>query len=199
MEVYHVYGDMKQVITIVSTSFLMILSACGQGNYSSQKATTTDSITQKPNLMKSKTKPDSAEMNKLRSEVKDGKTKTFNQLTEFEKSVIEQKGTERAYTGEYYDHKGTGVYVCRKCDAPLYYSSDKFDSHCGWPSFDDEIKGAVRRQTDIDGHRIEIICNNCQGHLGHVFSGEGFTPKDTRHCVNSVSIKFIPYEKSDGQ
>lgn len=190
---------MKQVITIVSTSFLLSLSACGQGRDTSHETRTTDSITQKQNLMKSETKPDSAEMNELQSEVKDGKTKSFNHLTEFEKSVIEQKGTERAYTGEYYDHKGTGVYVCRKCDAPLYYSSDKFDSHCGWPSFDDEIKGAVKRQTDIDGRRVEIICNNCQGHLGHVFSGEGFTPKDTRHCVNSVSIKFIPYEKSDGQ
>lgn len=124
--------------------------------------------------------------------VKNGKDKPFNVLTDFEKSVIENKGTERAYTGEYYDHKGDGIYVCRKCNAPLYRSTDKFDSHCGWPSFDDEIEGAVKRVPDIDGRRIEIICTNCQGHLGHVFTGERFTAKNTRHCVNSVSIRFIP-------
>lgn len=124
--------------------------------------------------------------------IKNGKDRPFNVLTDFEKSVIENKGTERAYTGEYYDHKGNGIYVCRKCNAPLYRSSDKFDSHCGWPSFDDEIEGAVKRVPDIDGRRIEIICTNCQGHLGHVFTGERFTDKNTRHCVNSVSIRFIP-------
>lgn len=125
------------------------------------------------------------------TEIKNGKDKPFNQLTDFEKYVIDNKGTERAYTGEYFDHKGTGTYICRKCNAPLYRSNDKFDSHCGWPSFDDEIPGAVTRKPDIDGRRTEIICSNCQGHLGHVFLGEGFTDKDTRHCVNSVSIKFI--------
>ena len=115
----------------------------------------------------------------------------FNELNEFEVSVIEGKGTERPYTGIYYKHTEQGIYLCKKCNAPLYRSADKFDAHCGWPSFDDEIKGAVKRTTDKDGRRIEITCANCGGHLGHVFTGEGLTPKNTRHCVNSVSLNFL--------
>jgi len=116
----------------------------------------------------------------------------YNKLTEFEKYVIVQKGTERPYSGEYYDLKDSGTYVCKRCNTPLYRSKDKFDSHCGWPGFDDEIEGAVKRIPDADGRRTEIVCAKCGAHLGHVFLNEGFTPKNTRHCVNSVSLKFIP-------
>ena len=115
----------------------------------------------------------------------------WNKLNEFEESVIINKGTEMPFSGEYYDHKEKGIYVCKQCEAPLFNSNDKFDSHCGWPSFDDEIKGAILQIKDPDGIRIEIICANCKGHLGHVFYGEGFTNKNKRHCVNSTSMKFI--------
>ena len=122
----------------------------------------------------------------------------MNPLTPEEKRSIIDKGTEAPWTGELLDEKRPGVYVCRQCDTPLYRSEDKFDAHCGWPSFDDEIDGAVTRTLDADGVRTEITCTSCGGHLGHVFEGERLTDKNVRHCVNSVSMKFLPVDSDEG-
>jgi len=119
----------------------------------------------------------------------------WNKLTKEEEAVIVNKGTEYPGTGDLLNNKDKGTYTCKRCNAPLYRSETKFESYCGWPSFDDEIAGAVKRIPDADGSRTEIVCAACGGHLGHVFLGEGFTAKDTRHCVNSVSMNFVPDAK----
>jgi len=120
----------------------------------------------------------------------------FNKLTKDEEAVILHKATEYPFTGRFLNHHEIGIYTCRRCDAPLFNAEHKFESHCGWPSFDDEIPGAVKRIPDADGRRTEIVCAACGGHLGHVFEGEGFTLKNIRHCVNSLSLGFIADDKS---
>ena len=119
----------------------------------------------------------------------------YKKLTAEEEAVIVHKATEMPFTGKYYAFWENGAYVCKRCGAPLYRSESKFEADCGWPSFDDEVAGAVKRTTDADRIGIEITCANCGAHLGHVFIGEGFTKKNVRHCVNSISMDFIPDEK----
>lgn len=123
-----------------------------------------------------------------------GQNNDYNKLNTEEERVIIHKGTEKPFSGKFYHHEEEGIYTCKQCGAELYKSETKFDASCGWPSFDEEIEGAVTRTTDADGRRTEITCSHCGGHLGHVFIGEGFTPKNTRHCVNSVSLDFKALE-----
>ena len=119
----------------------------------------------------------------------------YNELTQEEKRAIEDKGTEMPFTGEYDDFFVDGTFICRRCNAPLFSSKSKFDAHCGWPAFDENFPDAVKRLTDADGIRTEIECANCGAHLGHVFEGEQLTDTNTRHCVNSISIKFVPKDQ----
>ena len=132
------------------------------------------------------------ELNVKPQEVSVKKEMKYTPLTPEEERVILHKATEAPFTGKYLYNKDKGTYICKRCKAPLYESGDKFESHCGWPSFDDEIAGAVKRIPDPDGQRTEIVCSNCSAHLGHVFIGEGLTDKNIRHCVNSISLEFIP-------
>ena len=127
----------------------------------------------------------------------DPKKNYFEKLSSKEIEVIVNKGTERPFTGKYNDFYENGLYVCKACENPLFYSKDKFNSNCGWPAFDDEIENAINRVQDFSLGRVrtEILCSKCNGHLGHVFEGEGFTEKNIRHCVNSISLKFIKDEK----
>ena len=120
---------------------------------------------------------------------------SYNKLTSQEEDIIEGKGTESPFSGEYDDFYEDGVFICRKCNAPLFSSESKFDAGCGWPAFDSEYPDSINRLTDSDGERTEIQCANCGAHLGHEFTGEHLTEKDTRHCVNSLSIQFIPKDK----
>ena len=132
---------------------------------------------------------------KKETTAKTTKKMEWNKLTKEEEDIIVRKGTEYPGTGKYDKFNEKGTYVCKRCEAPLYNSDSKFDAHCGWPAFDDEIKGSVKRIPDADGQRVEIVCANCEAHLGHVFVGEGFTNKNTRHCVNSISMVFVPEKK----
>ena len=157
---------MKKTTYILSLLLALALYSCGQDRKSKTQAT-----------------------------VKNDTNMEYNKLTPDEERVIVHKGTEYPGTGKLLNNKEKGTYTCKRCNNPLYLSDSKFDSHCGWPSFDDEIKGAVRRIADPDGMRTEIVCAKCGGHLGHVFLNEGFTAKNTRHCVNSVSMNFIPAKK----
>jgi len=148
------------------------------------------------NNLKETKKSETKATNQIKSEKINGDVKMgYNKLTKEEERVIIHKGTEAPGIGEFTDFEEKGTYTCKQCDAVLYKSENKFHSGCGWPSFDEEVKGAVLRIPDADGRRTEIVCANCKGHLGHVFIGEGFTEKNTRHCVNSISMKFIPENK----
>ena len=163
---------------------MLLIMACGQTNGQDTKNVANGKLNTKSQAINSKNVKENTMDNPK-----------YNKLTDEEKYVILNKGTEYPHTGKLLNVTDKGTYICKQCNAPLYRSEDKFDGHCGWPSFDDEIAGAVKKVPDADGMRTEIICANCGGHLGHVFKGEGFTDKNTRHCVNSISMNFVPTGK----
>lgn len=175
---------MKRIIGSGMLFALLLTMACAQSNGQSQASNTKD---KNP----SSSSPIQTPITKIAMD-----KSSYNTLTEEEKYVILQKGTEYPNTGKLLNVTDKGTYICKQCNAPLYRSEDKFDAHCGWPSFDDEIEGAVTKVPDADGMRTEIVCSNCGGHLGHVFVGEHFTAKNTRHCVNSISMNFVPQDPS---
>jgi peptide-methionine (R)-S-oxide reductase len=180
---------MRQVRILLAAAIATI--GCAGGDISENSAQPQSELARK--MEASETQPQEPKIKGEAGVTDSGKenAQQYNPLTEFESYVILQKGTERPGVGEYTDLKDPGTYICRQCNTPLYKATHKFSSHCGWPSFDDEIEGAVQRHLDADGDRTEIVCSNCGGHLGHVFLGEGYTEKNTRHCVNSVSMRFI--------
>lgn len=202
------FGKLPWLLPAVLVSLLAILAwKSPLGAVASAPAKTQDNQTQDAGKTKGKAE-EGKETAKVvvgrggQSNPKSSKTKgnkmdepEYNKLTPEERWVLLNKGTEYAFTGKYTDHFIEGTYICKRCNNPLYKSDDKFHSGCGWPAFDDEIKGSIHRETDADGYRVEITCKNCGGHLGHVFNGEKMTKKDTRHCVNSISIKFVPKGK----
>ena len=178
--------DLRAVLVAYTTS-----SAFEPPKSTDGKPASKDGVPAKENEGNEDSKSESAKTKKSTPLRKSKKmSDPFNKLTSEEAYVILKKGTEARDKG-YTNHKAQGTYICKRCNAPLYNSTDKFESHCGWPSFDSEIKGSVKREIDADGSRIEIVCENCGGHLGHVFHGEQYTAKNTRHCVNSISMKFI--------